>query len=156
MPSWAWILIIVGGFLVIGFVAIASAVFWVGSEAPGTSVYVGGEVPREFVEAAIDVGAIREDEPVAFFYSDALLDVRNSFLVVTDDRVSVYRRGAVRPLVTMHFEEITDMDFVRDDSFWTDSQLTLTSWSGEVVSFPVSSDFDRDLLVRNHIASRMP
>ena len=51
------------------------------------------------------------------------------------------------PATTVPFDQIDDAELARNESFFEDSTIELTLKDGSVVSFPVSSELDRDVLV---------
>ena len=140
-----WVL---GGFGLVGMLCcggLFAAVVYVGVVSPETSVYTSNQVPHRFVSVAEEVGGLEGDEKIQFFYSDAVLNVRDGFYYVSDRKVAVYiNDGREEPLQVIPFGQIVDVRLDRDDSFFVDSQLTLVLENGEVVSFPVSSEYDRD------------
>ncbi len=120
-------------------------VMYIGVVAPETSVYTQNQIPAKYLSVATEVGAIQKGEKVHFFYSDAMLDVRESFYLVTDSKVSIYvKEGAPPPLQVISFDEIASAELSRDESFVYDSQIMLELKNGDYVSFPVSSEYDRD------------
>jgi len=116
-----------------------------GESVPETSVYAGNEVPNPFIETMKSVGALEEGETILYFYSDALTDIRDGFYFVSDRRVVIYSQATGgSPLTTVGFEEIAEMNLDRDESFFTDSQITLELKDGRPLSFPVSSEVGGD------------
>jgi hypothetical protein len=97
------------------------------------------------LETATEVGALEPGEKVRFFYSDALLEIRDGFYFVSDRSVVVYiEDGRDEPLTKLTFDQIKDIEIIRDTSFLEDSQILLTTVDDELIAFPVSSEFDRD------------
>lgn len=139
---------LVAGFAVVavlGCAGILGAIAYLGTYAPETAVYTGNRVPSRFRDVAVEVGALDEDETILFFYSDAVLNVRNGFYFVSDKKVAIYLPEAGdEPLTTIAFDQIVDLDFSPSDSFFFDSEITLYLDDGRVISFPVSSDHGRD------------
>jgi len=118
---------------------------YVGIVGPGTSVYTGNQVPSRFLTTAKEVGALEPDEKIRFFYSDSLVDIRNGFYFVSDRKVALYiEDGRESPLITISFDDIASADISRDESFFEDSQIMIETNDGELIAFPVSSEFDRD------------
>jgi len=143
-----WLSLVIGGVAFLGVISCGGCGIWfvyLGTYAPETSVYAGNEVPNRFIETMKSVGALEEGETILYFYSDALTDIRDGFYFVSDRRVVVYAEAAGgSPLTTVGFDEIAELDIVRDESFFTDSQITLELKDGRPVSFPVSSEVGGD------------
>lgn len=118
---------------------------YIGTYGPETSVYTGNEVPARFMNVMRDVGALEDGETILYFYSDALTDIRDGFYFVSDRGVAVYSdETGDKPLIKIPFDQIADADLVRDESFLGDSEITLKLKAGNPVSFPVSSEGDKD------------
>lgn len=147
LPWWGCLLISGGVALMLmcgGFIAFVA---YVGSVGPETKVYTGNEVPRRFTDVVRDLGLLEEGEPIRFFYSDALTDIREGLYFVTDRKVVVYIRSANVPATVVPFEQIEDAELQRNESFFEDSIIDLRLRDGSVVSFPVSSEMNRDELM---------
>lgn len=117
---------------------------YIGTVGPETSVYTGNEVPKRFSDTMREVGALDEGEQILYFYSDALGDIRSGFSFVSDRKVAIYSKDATTPLTIVAFDQITELELHRDTSFLEDSVITLLLQDGSPVSFPVSSEMDRD------------
>jgi len=142
-----WLLILFGVFFVCVILPCGGLFAWalyIGTVGPETSVYLGNEVPSRFVTVMKKVGALDDDESIHYFYSDALTNIRNGFYFVSDKKVVVYNETHVTPLTIVRFDEIEDMDIYRDESFFTDSEITLDLSDGRPIAFPVSSEQGRD------------
>jgi hypothetical protein len=125
-----------GGTMMIGYI---------GVKGPETSVYTGAQVPASFQAIAKEVGALEEGEKIRFFYSDAWADIRDGFYFVSDRKVVVYTEvDSDTPLTIVEFEEIEDIELYRNESFFEDSVITIELKDDNWVSFPVSSELDRD------------
>ena len=140
-----WVL---GGFVAVtmlGCGGLIALIGYVGAYGPETSVYTGNQVPTRFLRIAREVGALDEGEKILFFYSDALANIRNGFYFVSDRKVVVYTEGAGdSPLTVIPFEDIVDAQLYRNESFFEDSQISIRLANDELISFPVSSEYDRD------------
>lgn len=144
--SWGWVLSLGcgGTTLVVGGVVFMLLVY-VGIYGPETSVYTGNRIPARFMKTIESVGALEDDETILYFYSDALTDIREGFYFVSNRKVVIYSEGTGRsPLNSISFEEIAEVELYRNEAFYEDSEITLLLQDGEVVSFPVSSENDRD------------
>ena len=87
-----------------------------------------------------DLSLLEPDEKLLFFYSDALTDIEEGFYLLTDRNVVVYRKEYANPKVLVPISSIRDMDATWSDSFWEDSQITLTLTDDSQVWFPLSSE----------------
>ena len=144
MPVWAWVLIVIGGLFALLTITCCAGLMWFGSVAPDTSIYPGNLVPQGYLDELRSVGGLDPGESVRYFYSDAVLDVKQGMYALTDDDVVIYVEAASPSLTVVPFSEIADLSLYRDTSFFTDSQVTLELKDGRVVSFPLSSEYDRD------------
>jgi len=154
---WLWILLGVGAFTVLLCGGAVLALVYAVARGPETSVYTGNQVPRRYVEAIREVGALNDGETILYFYSDALADVRDGFYFVSDEKVAVYSQTAAgSPLTAVPFDQIADLQLFRNESFFEDSQITLELKDGTPVSFPVSSEYDKDQEFFDAIAQRVP
>ena len=118
---------------------------YIGVTGPETSVYTGNQVPKRFVDTMKDVGALEPGETILYFYSDGLTDIRKGFYFVSDRKVAIYStETGDTPLTAIPFDQIEDVDIARSDSFFDDSDVTLTLKNGGEVSFPLSQENDKD------------
>lgn len=155
-PWWAWVLMGLGGVVVFSCACCGGGFVWFAANTPDTQACSGSELPSKYRKAAEDLGAIDPGEQVLWFYSDDLVGVRDMFYLVSDQRVAVYRADAQPQCTRDGFDQIAEVELLRDTSFFTDSQVTLTLHDGSVVSFPVSSELDRDVRFFEAITMRAP
>lgn len=151
LPVWGWVLIVLGGLVLLSCAGGLAFVTYIGAVGPDTKVYTANEVPRKFVVVASGLGLLDPGERVTFFYSDALLDVRDGMYFVTDRKVVVYIADATTPATVVPFGMIEEAELDSSSSMWEDGWITLTLADGEVVVFPVSSEAGRDQLMFNAI-----
>ena len=138
--------VVCGG--IISFFAYIAAV------GPETSVYTSNRIPSRFLRTIESIGALDKDEKIQFFYSDALTDIRDGFYFVSNKKVVLYSQTTDSPLTKISFKDIMDVDMIRDESFFEDSEITLYLHDGQVHSFPVSSEHDRDKQFLNAIKNQ--
>jgi hypothetical protein len=130
---------------------------YVGAVGPDTAVYTGNQVPRRFLDIARRVGALEEGERLLYFYSDAFVDIKEGFYFVSDRKVVIYSESAGEtPLTSVPFDAISDLEIDRNESFFIDSEITLYLKDGQVLSFPVSSEHDKDEAFFDAIRQRVP
>ncbi len=158
VPIWVWgVLVIVLGLVVLPFVGLIGWVVYVGTYGPDTSVYTANRVPTRFIETMHDLEVLGEDEELLYFYSDAMTDITDGFYFVSDKKVVVYTTlYGDDPLTAIPFDQIQDVSLDRDESFLLDSEITIDLAAGDVISFPVSSEYDRDEDFYNAIRERSP
>ncbi len=152
-----WILGGVAGTVLLGCCAVMGLLMYIGAASPETSVYPGKMVPEKYLNTIRDVGALDDDETLLFFYSDALIDIHEGFYLVSDKKVAIYREQIDDPPLTkIPFDQITIANLERDESFLVDSIITLVLEKGQVLSFPVSSEYNRDVEFFDAIRDRSP
>ena len=122
--------------------------------SPETSIYNGSQVPKRFMSKIRDLGLLAEGEKIKYFYSDAILDIRDGMYFVTDRKLVVYCRDWEDPDLAMELGRIAMIDAEYDDSFWTDSYVTVIAEDEEEVSFPLSSENGRDKDFVNYLAGK--
>lgn len=155
-PAWIWALIALAFLFGLPCAGVVAWLIYIGAAGPDTAIYTGNQVPSRFVATMKDVGALAEDETILYFYSDAMSDIRDGFYFVSDKKVGIYSETAGQtPLITVDFDEIAELYLDRNESFFIDSQITLELKDGRMVSFPVSSEVDRDERFFESIQSRV-
>ena len=128
--------IIVFAFLLIGSIA--------GNIGPDTSVYLGRQIPKKFVNEIKSIGLLEEGEEIAYFYSDAFLDIKSGLYFLTEERVVLFSDAWEIPEIVIYYDDIKDAYFERNESFWEDSYIVIITKNGLEVEFPVSSERHRD------------
>ena len=155
--AWVWILILLAVLFVLPCTGLLAVLAYIGAQGPETSVCAGNQVPAAYIDTMKEVGAIDEGETILYFYSDALLEIRDGFYFVSDRKVVIYSEEAGDPpLIKVAFDEIQDLDLARDESFFTDSEITLVLMDGRVLAFPVSSEKGNDQRFFDAIKGRVP
>jgi hypothetical protein len=140
-----WLLGGCGTLVVLGCGGLLAFVIYLGTYGPETSVYTGNRIPARFIKTMESVGALDPGETILYFYSDAMGDIRDGFYFVSDRKVAVYLQGTGdSPLTKIPFDQIAEADLYRNESFFEDSEITLRLKDGQIISFPVSSEYERD------------
>jgi hypothetical protein len=140
-----WIAVGLGACILLPCCGFLGWAAYLGAYGPETSVYTGNEVPARFMKVMKTVGALENGETILYFYSDAMADIRDGFYFVSDRGVAVYSDvTGEEPLIKIPFDQIVDAELTRDESFFVDSEITLELKDGRPVSFPVSSEGDKD------------
>ncbi len=125
-------------------VLLLALVIFIGSVAPETSVYVGNELPKKFVKAVRSQNLLEEDERIQYFYSDAVFDVTASMYFLSDRKLVLQSEEWQQPSILLKFHDIAELDIYRDQSFFSDSTIFVTTHAGEEYAFPLSSEKDLD------------
>ncbi len=145
VPWWGWVLIIFAGGGLFSCVSCFSLLAVLGANAPATSVCTGNQMPTEYITELQNLGLLEPDEKISYFYSDGLMDIKEGFYFISDRKLVIYsdQRGR-SPSHVVQFDEIADVDFHHEESFFIDSTITLELKNGLIVSFPVSSEVKGD------------
>lgn len=129
---------------------------YVGVAGPETSIYVASDIPESYEETARKVGGLEMDEQIEFFYSDAMIDIEDSFYYVSGKKVVIYIKTESPPLTEIPFEEIMACELERDESPFLDGFVTIVTRNRDIFQIPVSSDMDRDVDFHETIVRRSP
>jgi hypothetical protein len=152
---WIWIVVGTAAGILLSCAGCFGVLAWIGTAGPETAVYSGERVPSRFTETMREIGALDDGEQIAYFYSDAVVDIKSSFYFVSDRRVVVYSDTARPPLVEVSFDEIESVELYREESFFIDSEIVLELADGSSVSFPVSSEREGDVRFAEAIEARL-
>jgi len=132
-----------------GLVILLLFLIYLRSQAPGTEVVPGRQIKEKFMTEMRSMDLIEPDENILYFYSDAFHDIKDGFYFFSDQKVVVYSQTFDQPEVRVSYDEIVDIEFNRDESFWSDSYITLILNDESTVWFPVSSENGGDLKYYN-------
>ena len=150
-PWWAWLLIIGGGTTVLLCGGVIGLLSYVAAKGPDTKAYTGSEMPAKYLKVVEELALLEPGEQIRFFYSDALTDIKEGFYFVSDRKVVVYIADAAMPATKVPFAKIAAAEIERSDSSLVDSTITLKLTDDSVVSFPVSTELDRDKMMHETI-----
>jgi hypothetical protein len=154
--TWLWVLLVLGLLFVLPCAGLLGVLAYIGAKGPDTAVYAGNQVPARYLATMKSVGALDEGETILYFYSDALLEIRDGFYFVSDKKVATYSDEAGDPpLSKATFAEIADLDLQSSDNFFVDGQITLELKDGRVLAFPISSENKGDQRFFDAIKSRV-
>ena len=145
------LLVVAGG---IGTLLCGGLVY-VASEGPDTFVVPGSQMDRSHARTVRDLGLIEDDEEIRYFYSDALLDIREGMYFITDEKLVLYCDSWEEPAAVAPYNSIVNLDAVWNDSFFVDSTFQITLDDGEVWTFPVSSERGLDRVFYEYIEERI-
>ncbi len=152
---WFWLLAGGCALTCLAGVALLAGFFYLGSVGPNTDVYAGNEVPSRFLDTMRELGALEAGERIDYFYSDAMLDIRDGFYFVSDRRVVVFKGDGAQALISVRFDEIAEVRLDREESFFLDSQITLELSDGQIVAFPLSSEHEGDVRFLERVRERI-
>lgn len=152
-----WILVVVAVLGVGSCATVVGAVLYIGATAPETKVYASNEIPDKYRDTINDLRLVDPGEPLIWFYSDSIGDIRDGFSFVSDRKVVVYDAdNKASPASVVPFQEIADVRLHRESTWLLDSSITLILKDGRTVGFPVSNELDRDQDVYDTIVKSMP
>ena len=131
---------IIGGTLLgIFLIASCAGLVYLGDQAPETSIYSGRQIPQKYLDIVQELNLIEPDEEIRFFYSDALLDIKEGLYFVTDKHLVLYSAEWAEPETIISLDEITDLSVNYNSSFFEDSMVFVSTASGIETTFPISS-----------------
>ena len=139
--------ITIGSIFAIGFIGLVI----LGNIVPETYVYLGHQVPKKYLREIRSLDLLSEGEKIKYFYTDALVDIKDGLYFVTDQNLVLYCQDWEEPETIIDFNEIIKLEAEYDDSFFIDSMIYVETKSGLEVSFPVSSERGRDKDFVDHI-----
>lgn len=116
----------------------------IGVMSPEVEVIPGRQVNKEYVSFIREEGLIHQNEKIQYFYSDAVIDFKDGFYLITDEKVIVYCQDWEEPSIAVPYYQIIDIEFESDPSFINDSKITLFLDDDSTVFFPVSSEYGGD------------
>jgi len=137
--SWKWLWVL-GGMASLAGLALLAGLIYIGSVSPDTAVVPAAELPERFVTRIRELSLLEPEEKLVFFYSDALTDIEDGVFLLTDRNVVICRKEDAHPKVIVPISSIRNVEATWSDSFWEDSQVTLTLADDTQVRFPLSSE----------------
>lgn len=140
----------------LGVVALIVVFVYVGNMGPATQVLGGRQVPARFIEQIKKLDVLEPDEKIAFFYSDALLNIEDGFYLLTDRHVVIYSHEYEEPALVIPFSEIAETSVDYSDSWVEDTLITLVLKDGSVASFPASTEGGGDKRMYNALLKKCP
>jgi hypothetical protein len=111
-----------------------------GAIGPDISIYAGRQIPKNYMKTIRSLNLLEGDEQIRYFYSDALYDIKEGLYFVTEKNLVVYSNEWEEPETVIPYNQIKSLDVQYDDSFFNDSMVFVTTYSGVEVNFPVSSE----------------
>lgn len=133
----AALLLLVFGLVLLGLM-------YIGINGPETSIYHGKQVPSKYLSELKTLGLLSENETMRYFYSDALLDIKEGLYFVTDQNLVLYKKSWEPCAITIPLKNITKIEVIYDNSFLEDSTLYIEAASDVEVHFPLSNEHGTD------------
>jgi hypothetical protein len=131
------------------------ALFVIGSIAPETSVYLGRQVPKNYIKEIKELKLLSDGEKIVYFYSDGFTDIKDGMYFVTNQNVVAYNNLWEEPETIIPFKSIDSLSVDYDDSFLEDSYIFIRTLDGLELTFPVSSEQKRDRLFYEFIRKKL-
>jgi len=133
--------ILIGCGALVALVILGMAAFIVmASYGPETFVVSGRQLPNRYLKTLKGLGLLEDGEKVAFFYSDAFMDIRSGLYFTSDKKVAAYCKDWDPPAISVPLDSIIDLSFEQNDSFWEDSVIWIRSNEEAEFSILVSSE----------------
>lgn len=136
------------------FILIVIGLLFTGCNTPETWVYLGGEVPKKYMEEVMSLGLLEKDEEMEYFYSDGLFDIKEGFYFVTDQKLVAYSEAWEEPKTVIPYGEIRKLDFEHNSSLFKDSYILVETKDDMFLEFPVSSEKKRDRAFFNFLREK--
>lgn len=126
----------------LGILLIVSIVVFIilAGMGPDTFVVPGRQLDQKYRQQLRSMGLIDQGEKIAYFYSDALRDIRDGLYFVSDKKVVAYSTDWNPPAIAIPLDSVVDLSFERDESFWEDSVIWIRAQDGTEIAVPVSSE----------------
>lgn len=118
---------------------------YIGFNSPPVHVAPGSGMSQDHAKDLDSLGLLDPGETVFYYYSDALVDIKDSVYLLTDRRLILHNQAWAKPTWKIEFHRIEGVDLKRYDSVYEDNLVKVLLASGEEVDFPLSNDGDRDL-----------
>ena len=116
-------------------------IIFIGIQGPETSVYIGNQMPKDYMSTVKELGLLEKGEKIKYFYSDSLIDITDGMYFVTDRHVVLYSNDFAESAIVIPFDSITDLEVEYDNSFWDDTMIYITTDDdGIEYALPVSSE----------------
>lgn len=134
------------------FLVLIIAASIIGRNGPDTSIYLGRQIPKNFMNEINTLGLLESEEEIKYFYSDGFTDIKSGFYFLTDKNLVIYSDMWETPETVIDYDDITSIEFERNTSFLEDSYIKVKTNYGLEMEFPVSSERDRDTEFFQYIA----
>jgi len=133
-------------------VGISVLVFFImAGMGPETFVVAGKQLPSRYLNTLRNLELLDKDERVAFFYSDALMNIKDGLYFVSDKKIAAYSKDWEPPAITADFDSIIELSFQQYDSFWDDSVIWIRTKDQTEFSILVSSEQGGDQRFHKHL-----
>ena len=106
-----------------------------------------GKIPARQIRQLVQMGVVRPDEKVLFFYSSATFSIRGDGNLFTDQRVISYQQSDGQlESYDAKYEDIASIKFEPGGSNWLDSTIVITLDDGSWFVLYVSTEANGDKL----------
>lgn len=136
------------------FFLILGTFYTIGVLGPETHIYLGQEVPGRFIEKVNELDLLEPEEKIKYFYSDALMDIKEGLYFVSDQKLVVYSTLMEDSVSIIPFEEMINLRVYFDESFFEDSYIYVETSDGYEIGFPLSSEKGRDKLFYSYLQEK--
>ncbi len=135
---------------------VLGGLIYIGVVGPETRVVAGNQVAGHHLKIINDLKLLQPGERIQYFYSDAMVDIRQGMYFVTDRRLVLYCKGWGKPRHEVPFGDIEKVEGRLQDSFWEDSTLEVTLKNGEALEFPLSNEKGGSRRFFAYLKSKLP
>lgn len=128
-----------------------AVLIYLGFNTMPTHVSPGELISKKHLAALESLDLVDPTETILYYYSDAIMDIKESVYLLTDKRLVLHNEVWNKPTWKIQFKDIDSVEIQRDESFFVDSYVSVTLINGEDVSFPLSSENELDLAFLNKL-----
>ena len=144
IPWWGKLIIALSIPPALGVIALVVFVIYV-YPGPETTVYSAREIPAAYSAVVLEMADIDSDETIEFFYSDAMRDIRDGYVAITDKRAIIHDRDK-GGLIAVAYSAVAYMRFEAGGVF-SNSVITLELHDGSMVDVKLPTEQHGDLRV---------
>lgn len=137
----------VGGLFIGAFVFILTF----GTITPEIEVLAGEMVPPKYHRFVKAENLLGEGEEIEYWYSDGLWHISEGVYFFTKSNIVLYSKHKEEPAHIIPLDDVSSIEFYKDDSFLDDSFIFLTLKDGSEESFPLSSEYGGDEMFYEHL-----
>ena len=148
-----------GGMAVAGIVlgmiglVLGTAIWIVALLGPAAAPVVGADVSQRQREALRTIGVLQADEEIVLFYATGMFSVKQGGVLMTDNRLVVYREGA--QIQECQFADIASIDYAAAGGWWDEGEFILELEDDEVMTFTIAGLQDGDTLFHRILTRRV-
>lgn len=124
------------------------------ARSPETYIYTSKQIPKSYLYEIDSLSLINENEVIKYFYSDAVLDIKEGMYFITDQSLVLYSKDWEEPKVKIAFSDIRDIQIDYSEKLFIDSYVYVQTVSGDDYSFPLSNEMKIDKKFIEYLESR--